>query len=254
MKKIVLTLLLFASALFVSCEEDTTAGVSRVTNYPLITVLGEQTIFVPQGGTFNDPGATATAGTETIPYVVTAKGLYRGENTLNTNVPDEYTVKYTATNADGFSISGARKVIVYKTGDLVNSIEGVYVATTKRNGNFLPASQGSSLNMKYIYIWKNTDGTYEVSDAFGGWYALGRRLGISYATPGGKINAVSIPGNSFTFPGAPGNLTNPGFGGSAELTGLTVTPALKKIVLTSHWLASPTTNYNFEVTLIQEQL
>ena len=253
MKKLVLTLLLFAGALLVSsCEQDTTAGVSRVTNYPLITVLGDETIFVPQGGTFTDPGATATAGTETIPYVVTAEGVYRGENTLNTNVPDEYIVKYTATNVDGFSISGARKVIVYKTGDLINSIEGVYVSTTKRNGNFLNPAQGSSLNMKYIYIWKNTDGTYEVSDAFGGWYAIGRRLGVSYATPGGKINAVSIPGNSFTFPGAPGNLTNSGFGGSAELTGLTVTPALKKIVLTSHWLAP--TNYNFEVTLIQEQL
>jgi hypothetical protein len=256
MKKIVLTLFLLVttSALFISCEEDTSAGVSRVTNYPLITVLGDETIFVPQGGTFNDPGATATAGGESIQYVVTASGVYRGGNTLDTNVPDEYTVRYTATNADGFNVSGIRTVIVYKTGDLVTDISGVYIATTKRNGSFLPASQGSSLNMEYIYIWKNADGTYEVSDAFGGWYALGRHLGINYATQGGKINAVSIPTNTFTFPGAPGNLTNPGFGGAAELTGMTVDPVAKKIVFTSHWLAPPATNYNFEVTLTQVQL
>jgi len=253
MKKLILTLL-FASTFFVSCEEDTTADVSRVTYYPEITVLGDETMFVPKGGTFNDPGAVATAGGESIPFVVSAEGVYRGETTLNTNVADEYTVKYTATNADGFKVSGVRKVIVYVTGDLVNSIEGVYVATTKRNGSFLPSSQGSSLNMKYIFVWKNTDGTYGVSDAFGGWYAIGRRLGLNYATQGGLINAVSIPGNQFTFPGAPGNLTNPGFGGTAELTGLTVDPALKKLVLNSHWLAPPATNYNFEVTLIQEQL
>lgn len=253
MKKLVLTLL-FASSLLVSCEEDTTKDVSKVTYYPEITVLGDETMFVPQGGTFVDPGATATAGGVDIPFVVTAEGVYRGETTLNTNVPDEYIVRYTATNEDGFNIAGIRKVIVYKTGDLITDISGVYIATTKRNGSFLNPSQGSSLNLKYIYIWKNNDGTYGVSDAFGGWYALGRKLGINYATQGGIINAVSIPTNTFTFPGAPGNLTNPGFGGSAELTGLTVDPVQKKLVLTSHWLAPPATNYNFEVTLMQVQL
>ena len=251
MKKLVLTLLI-TSALFVSCEEDTTGDVSRITYYPTITVLGDDPIFVPQGGTFTDPGAVAMAGETEIPYVTTVEGLYRGETTVNTAITDEYKVTYTAINADGFAANSSRKVIVYKTGDLVTSIEGVFISTTKRNGNFLNPAQGSSLNMKYIYIWKNTDGTYEVSDAFGGWYTIGRKLGVGYATPGGKINAVSIPGNIFTFPGSPGNLTNSGFGGSAELTGMAVDPVLKKIVFTSHWLAP--TNFNFEVTLTQVQL
>ncbi len=254
MKKIALTLLLFTGALFVSCETDTTADVSRVTNYPLITVLGDEVMFVPLGGTFNDPGAIATEGGVEIDYVVTAEGLYRGETTLNTNVADEYIVRYTATNADGFSISGVRTVIVYETGDLVNSIAGVYVSTVRRNGSLLNPAQGSSVNMEYIYIWENADGTYGVSDAFGGWYSIGRNLGIGYATQGGIINAVNIPANSFTFPGAPGNLTNPGFGGVAELTGLTVNPVTNTLVLSSHWIAPPATNYNFESTLVQVQL
>ncbi len=230
MKKLALTLLLFAGALFVSCEDDTTADVSRVTNYPLITVLGDDVIFVPKGTTFNDPGATATEGGVEIDYVVTAEGTYRGGTTLDTNVPDEYVVRYTATNADGFSIAGTRTVIVYETGDLVNDISGVYVSTVRRNGSLLNPAQGSSVNMEYVYIWKNTDGTYGVSDAFGGWYAIGRNLGIGYATQGGIINAVNIAANQFTFPGAPGNLTNPGFGGSAELTSLTVNPVTNTLV------------------------
>lgn len=253
MKKIILTLL-FASALLVSCEEDTTSDVSRVTYYPDITVLGDDPIFVAQGSTFVDPGVIAMAGDTEIDYTTTVKGNYRGETTVNTAVPDEYIITYTATNSDGFSVNALRKVIVYNTGDLVNSIEGVYVSTVRRNGSLLNPAQGSSVNMEYVYIWKNADGTYGVSDAFGGWYAIGRNLGINYATQGGIINAVNIPANQFTFPGAPGNLTNPGFGGSAELTGLTVNPVTKTLVLTSHWLAPPATNYNFESTLVQVQL
>jgi hypothetical protein len=255
MKKIALTLLLFASALFVSCEDDTTADVSRVTNYPLITVLGDETIYVLQGTPFSDPGAIATEGGVEIDYVVTAEGLYRGGTTLDTNIVDKYLVKYTATNTDGFSIAGTRTVIVYPpTGDLVNSIEGVYRSTVRRNGSLLNPAQGSSVNMEYVYIWKNTDGTYGVSDAIGGWYELGRNLGNTSAIKGGIINAVSIPTNSFTFPGAPGNLTNEYFGGSAELTALTVNDATNTLILGAHWLAPPATNYNFESTLVQVQL
>jgi hypothetical protein len=257
MKKLVLTLLLIfgIGAFFVSCEEDSTSDVSKVTKYPLITVLGDEVIFVPQGGVFTDPGAIATEGGEEIPYVVTAEGLYRGGTTLNTNVADKYLVKYTATNTDGFSISGLRTVVVYPpTGDLVNSIEGVYVSTVRRNGSLLNPAQGSSVNMKYVYIWKNTDGTYGVSDAIGGWYELGRNLGHTSAIKGGIINAVSIPANTFTFPGAPGNLTNEYFGGVAELTSLTVNPVTKTLVLGSHWLAPPASIYNFESTLVQVQL
>ncbi|MES2409841.1 MAG: hypothetical protein V4535_00205, partial [Bacteroidota bacterium] len=74
------------------------------------------------------------------------------------------------------------------------------------------------------------------------------------ATKGGIINAISIPANSFTFPGAPGNLENEYFGGVAELTSLTVNPVTDTLILGSHWLAPPATNYNFESTLVQVQL
>lgn len=248
MKKIIIASLILTGALLTSCEENDTANVSKITNYPIITVSGDDPYFVPQGATYVDPGAVAMEGSNEIDVVTTAAGKYRGGTTLDTNVTDEYLVTYTATNADGFDGTASRKVIVYKTGDLVTSIEGVYTCTISRNG---VTPSAAYQNIKYIYIWKNADGTYQISDAFGGWYEYGRALGIGYITPGGKI-AGDIPTNTFTYPGGP--LTNVGFGGTANITDVQVDPINKKIVLTCAWLAPPATSYTFVATLTQVQL
>jgi hypothetical protein len=253
MKKIFIKLMtvVISGLLLTACDADTTDGVSKVTNYPLIEVNGDATVFVPVGGTFTDPGVVATEGGAVIPTVVSYNGNFRGAKTLDLTQADEYTQTYTATNKDGFKATATRKVIVYKTGDLVTSIEGVYLSTTRRNGSLLSAAQGSSVNQKYIYIWKNTDGTYGVSDAFGGWYSIGRNIGITSATRGGTI-AGNIPTNTFTFPGNP--LTNQYFGGVANITALNVNAATKTVVLSTAWLAPPATNYSFVSTLTQLQL
>jgi hypothetical protein len=244
MKKIIT--LLFTGLIFIACSTDDTANVSTVTNYPVLTLNGDETVFVPQGGTYVDPGCISTEGDAVIKNTSTIVGNYRGAATLDTNTPDEYLQTYTAVNKDGFSASANRRVVVYKTGDLVNSIEGVYTCTISRNGSTPSAAYK---NIKYLYIWKNANGTYEISDAFGGWYQYGRGLGIGYITPGGTITG-NIATNTFTFPGNP--LTNLGFGGVANLKDLTVNPATKTVVLTTSW-AAPTA-YTFIATLKQVQL
>ena len=245
MKKIIITLLIASG--FVSCDDSPTTGnVSKITNYPIITVTGDDPYFVPLGTPYVDPGAVAMAGSNEVPVVTTAVGKYRGTTTLDTNKIDEYLVSYSAENSDGFSGTATRKVIVYKTGDLVTSLEGVYIANTSRNGS----SPGTAQNLKYVYIWKNADGTYGVSDAFGGWYEYHRGFGVGYITPDATINAVSIPTNTFTYPGNP--FSNTGFGGTANILDVNVDPVNKKIVLTVSWLAP--TAYTFVVTLTQVQL
>lgn len=219
---------------------------STVTNYPIMTLNGDATVFVPLGGTYNDPGVIATENGVEIAYTSSAVGDYRKSNKLDTNIADQYTQVYKATNKDGFSNTLTRTVIVYKTGDLVNSIEGVYTSTVARNGS---TPSDAYRNMKYMHIWKNTDGTYEISDSFGGWYQYGRAIGITSITPGGKMNAVSISANNFTFPGNP--MTNLYFGGVAKLTSVTVDPATKKVVISCDWDAGP---YTFVSTLTQVQL
>lgn len=238
-----LCFLVLSFATLVSCSYEEEIG-STITVYPIITVSGPNPYFVPAGTTYTDPGATAKAGSATVPVVTTAVGKYRGTTTLDTNKADEYIVTYTATNSDGFAATATRKVIVYKNGDLVNSIEGLYTSTVARNGT-IPSD--AYRNIEYVHIWKNTDGTYGVSDAFGGWYEYGRAIPDS-ETPGGIINAVNIPTNSFTFPGT---LTNTYFGGTAKITGFTANATTKTTVLTCSWLAP--TAYTFVSTLKQVQ-
>lgn len=229
-----------------SCSSDSdTLGVSDVTNYPILEVQGGDPILVHEGTAFTDPGVIATEGGVEIDYTTDASGDYRG-NAFDVNKSDRYTFTYEATNSDGFSATAQRKVYVYKTGDFVNSLEGLYISTVKRNGSLMSASQGSSVNMKYVIIWKNTDGSYEVSDAVGGWYELGRNYGIAYASRGMKFTINSIASNSYTF-------TNPSgvgsFGGTITVQSMTATPATKTLVINTKWLAP--TLYNFQITLTQ---
>lgn len=246
MKKILYFLL---AVVAVSCTDISTENVSKVTYYPVLTLNGDEIMFVQMGATFTDPGIVATEGNNAIEYTSSVKSKYRNQKSINTNIIDEYTITYAAQNKDGFSGTVNRKVVIYKNSDLINSIEGAYISTVLRNGSTLPSSQGSSVNMKYVYIWKNTDGSFEISDAFGGWYDIGRSFGADGASPGGTIKG-NIATNSFTFPGNP--FTNTYFGGPANITGVSVNPTNKTIILSCHWSGS--TEYDFVSTLKLVQL
>lgn len=241
--------LLAAFVACVSCNEDEIH--SSVTTYPVITIAGDETIFVTEGENYTDLGATAFIGETEVPLTTRFVGRYRGNvfnNTLDTTVSDIYTQEYTAVNAEGFSRTQTRQVIVANTGDLVNSIEGLYRATVFRNGaQGVPASNYTDI--EYILIWRNDDGSYGISDAFGGWYLFGRAIAGS-ETPGGTIVANNIATDDFSFPGT---LSNAYFGGTAHITDLTVNPDDRSIDLTTTWAADPATNYVFEIHLEQVQ-
>lgn len=237
----------------VSCTEDPIS--SKVTYFPIITQNSPELnpIFVEQGDAFTDPGAVATENGEIIDLTTTYVGRYR-ENvfneTLDTNVSDIYTTEYSAVNVDGFSGVSTRQVIVAETGDLVNSIAGLYTSTVFRNGSQgNPASNYTDI--EYILIWENADGSYGISDTFGGWYEFGRAIPLS-ETPGGIIVANDIATNDFSFPGTQSNTY---FGGTSEIESLTVDAATKTLVLTTSWVApgNPPTNYTFVSTLKQVQ-
>jgi len=252
LKKISLLGVFAATIAFSSCSNEAEIGSRDTpTYYPVITLSGDDPAFVEAGGSYTDPGAVGTIDGVEVPLSTRFVGKYRGNvyTELNTSVSDVYNLEYSAVNADGFTSSASRKVIVAETGDLVNSIAGLYTVTTRRNGALLPASQGSSVDMEYILIWKNTDGTYGISDAAGGWYAIGRNIADS-ETPGGIIVANNIATNDFSFPAT---MTNTYFGGVATISNLTVDPVTKTLVLTSPWLAPPSTNYTFELVMKQVQ-
>ena len=230
-----------------SCSTEDPVS-SRVTYYPLIEQNSPEMdmLTVGVGETYNEPGAIATIDGEEVPVTTTYIGQFRGNvfnETLDTSVADVYTIRYSAMNEDGFSGSSTRTVVVGNTGDLVNSIEGLYRSTVTRNGSLT----AQYTDMEYVFIWKNSDGSYQISDAFGGYYDIGRAYGPSYITPGGIIVANDIPSNDFSFPGTQTNL---GFGGAVEITGLTVNPGSNSLNMVVTWDAG----YTFEILLEQVQL
>ncbi|WP_316750477.1 DUF5011 domain-containing protein [Pedobacter gandavensis] len=99
-------------------------GISKVTFFPIITMKGEKYFLVAKGTAFTDPGATAKAGSDDAPVV--ASGA------VNTAVAGIYGVTYSAVNADGFSATVTRQVIVYdtKADAAARDLSGKYLRNT----------------------------------------------------------------------------------------------------------------------------
>ena len=225
-------------------KEKSSEGVSRVTEYPVFEVMGDEVMFHPEGTAFVDPGVSATEGGAELDVEESAVGVFKGYSgtDVDGNVADHYIKSYSAENKDGFAGTATRDVWVATTGDLVSSIEGVYTSTVVRNGS----ASAQYTDMQYILIWKNSDGTYSISDGIGGYYDIGRAYGYAYAASGVVITATDIPNNVFSF-------NNPfgvgAFGGAANMKDMMVDPGAGTITFTTDWDAG----YTFEVTLTQVQ-
>lgn len=197
-----------------SCNKDNFnykpgyVGISKITTYPIINVNGDAYVYVPKGGTYTDPGATAKAGTADVKVVAT--GL------PDVNTPGVYTEYYTATNSDGFSASGSRTIAVYST--------DASAASNDYSGSYLRAATGG------VVTWtKVAPGVYYVDNPGG---AIGVNLQVVLFNPtGSKIyipeqiaggNPTSSTKESTT-PGPNGTLSaysmeivNPGYGTSVR--------------------------------------
>jgi hypothetical protein len=122
MKKIFYFILMIVA---VSCSDTTTDDVSRVTNYPVMTLNGERTIVLNQGDTYTEQGAVSLAGTEELPITITGP--------VNTAVPNVYKVTYTSVNVDGFAATLTRAVVVLSTAPSTINLQGTFA----RNGSNL---------------------------------------------------------------------------------------------------------------------
>lgn len=239
MKKIAIIVLLITGSLFTACDNAAeTSNVSRVTNYPNFTVHGDDVVYVQKGQPYVDAGVTVTENGLEIPYETSVSGDYQGGNSVDTNVVDVYHVIYSAVNQDGFSGSASRTVIVYENSDLTTSIAGLYKSTVVRNG----AASAQYTNMEYILVWQNANGTYSMSDGIGGYYAIGRAYGVTYAAGPVTITANNIATNSY----APIPSFGVGaFGGTAVMSGLTANPGANTLSYTTTW----DSGFTFVVTM-----
>jgi hypothetical protein len=122
MKKIFYFLL---AIIAVSCTDISTDNVSKVTNYPLMTLNGERTVILNQGDTYTELGAVSMAGIEGLPVTITG--------TVNTSIPDVYKLTYTSVNIDGFTATLTRAVVILSTVPSAINLQGTFA----RNGTNL---------------------------------------------------------------------------------------------------------------------
>ncbi|MCK5907106.1 MAG: DUF5011 domain-containing protein [Flavobacteriales bacterium] len=164
---------------FASCEKDY-KSIERITYYPTFEMTGEADMVIKKGsGAFVDPGVIATEDGAELDVTTLVTSMF-GESDVNTDLVDFYTITYSATNSDGYAGSTSRTVRVVNNGDLVNSLEGIYISDTGR-------SSESFTGLKWVVISERSAGTYALSHAMGGYYALGRMYGDGYDFRGSVI-------------------------------------------------------------------
>lgn len=124
--------LLFVLAI-VSCKKDPiisnekNVGISKITYYATFSMSGESIMSIVKGTTFTEPGIKATAGGAEIPVTTTGS--------VDANTVGIYTLNYSAANADGYSASATRTVVVIPTAEapgtnLSGKYDAVPVGTT----------------------------------------------------------------------------------------------------------------------------
>lgn len=227
MKKIFITLLSVIA--LSSCVDNSTEGLSKVTNFPIITLNGDSEVTVSLGDTYNDLGAVSVEGENEITTNTSASsGVYFGDAGVDTNSPDLYFVNYSAENQDGFLANAQRKVWVGNTGDLTTSIEGLYLTSMQRAPAFSPSANYT--DRKYVIIKKVGTDKYEISHAIGGYYDYGRGYGSGYAARGAVITVNDMATNDFSISQA----VFPIWGNTVDITNFTVDAANKSITFTGN--------------------
>lgn len=175
-KNLIYSVLFLMSALVLTaCSDDESAGKSRITYYPTITVLGDDPFVVAKGSTFQDPGYESFLNGEDVSDKVTVSG------SVDTSKSGLYTLTYsTVKNSDGFGSSASRKVFVCDPND---PAEGIF--TNKASGNRVYKGNTVAYGSDFqVLVWSNGDGTYTASDFFGGWYDQRVGYGSNYAMKG----------------------------------------------------------------------
>lgn len=177
MKRIyVFFLTLIALSLVFSCKKEITTDnvTTKITYYPVLTVIGAVDTVLAVGETWVDPGAIVSTG---IPYT---------KNDISTATAGVKIINYSAVNEDGYAASASRKVFIAQAGD-DNGIDrsGTYEGG---RGATYSNSLGGDGN---VYLTKTSvAGVYLSTDMFCRYYEVWRDYGGAYRAPGAiRFNA-----------------------------------------------------------------
>ena len=159
MKKNLLIILSVALALLAVGCKKTTEGVTNVTHYVDIQLLGDNPYVSQLGGDYQEPGFTATYMGQDYSSSVTI------DTDLDTSYPGIYSVKYSAVNPDGFSNSVTRDVYVLNPGGIAN----IYLSRVRNASGSRDYRNIATVVSEY----SPGSGIYVIDDLCGGFYYAG---------------------------------------------------------------------------------
>lgn len=159
-----------------SCNDDNDQLTdSRLTYYPVLEIQGDDFVQVPIGTSYTEQGCKATLNGEDYSANVKTEG------SVDSNSPGLYSITYSATNADGFTVSATRTVAVCDP-TITTDISGTY---TTQDGSYRNYSGTITNYAGYsVKITKAAPGIFYVSDFLGGWYDQRAGYGSAYAMTG----------------------------------------------------------------------
>ena len=145
---------------FVSCEKEY-EDLYSITYFPTIEITGDELVFIPQNGTYEDAGANTTENGVPIETKV--------ESNVNTEAVGSYAVTYSAINVDGYPATKERKVVVYDPNTNATDISGTYSGDVLRDG--IRGYKGNPVTITKV---EGMEGIYDISDWIAGFYDVGK--------------------------------------------------------------------------------
>ena len=157
-----------------SCGDDSSAGYTRITYYPVLTLEGDTYVYAPLNGKYEEPGYTAELDGKDVTSEVTVT------SDVNTAKLGLYTVKYSIVNSDGIKVSSMRYVFFVNPADPVSGIYFTDPASYR-----IAAGKTQTYGKAYVVLVTHvSDNQYEVDELVGGWYAQRAGYGSDYALSG----------------------------------------------------------------------
>lgn len=179
MKNKILYLMVFVLAIvgFSGCEDETTEGYTGITYYPSLEVLGDPSVIVAIGSTYEDAGYYAELQGEDVSdqVIVTSD--------VDTSAGGVYSVEYEIENADGFVVTGSRTVYV---ADPTPSIISTGIHKTAEGTKRFWFSSEAVVNFSGfdVLLLQVEPGVFYISDFMGGYYDQRVGYGSNYAMTG----------------------------------------------------------------------
>lgn len=158
--KLLYLMVLFFALSVSSCDDESTAGMTRITYYPTIELLGSTSVVLNLGESYADEGCYAELNGEDVSDQVIVQS---GVNSSKVGI---YSISYIAYNEDGFSATASRTVYVVDPSSVATLYFGESQTDTR---HYYDAP---------IYVTDNGDETYLVDDILGGFQFHGLNPGF----------------------------------------------------------------------------